>query len=138
MDNKIKILIVDDNPLIQHIVSMMLTKLGIRADFAANGQEALCSVENTPYDLVLMDILMPKMDGIEATRFIREKMSSGPKIIIVSDCDPDEYQELCYDAGADDFLAKPVTLMELRAAIGRNLSVILDELEINLPFELPA
>jgi len=100
----------------------MLKNLGIIADLAANGQEVLLALEKWPYEVVLMDIQMPVMDGIETTKLIREFWPHGPKIIVLSDSDPNIYQKLSYDAGANDFLAKPVTMLELKAAIERNLS----------------
>jgi len=71
---------------------------------------------------VLMDIEMPEMDGIEATRLIRERWSLGPKIIILTSLESDLCRDLCYDAGADDFINKPFRMDELDAAIGRSLS----------------
>lgn len=64
----------------------MLKKLGIRADSASNGLEAIAALEKKSYDLVLMDIQMPKMNGIEATRAIFERRPQRPRIVIVSDC----------------------------------------------------
>jgi len=122
IDNRIKILIADDNLVIQKVTLLMLKNLGIIADLAANGQEVLLALEKWPYEVVLMDIQMPVMDGIETTKLIREFWPHGPKIIVLSDSDPNIYQKLSYDAGANDFLAKPVTMLELKAAIERNLS----------------
>jgi CheY-like chemotaxis protein len=68
-----------------------------------------------------MDIQMPEMDGIEATRMIRKRWPLGPKIIVVTAFDPEMCRDLCIDAGADDFLNKPVKLDELGAAIDRNM-----------------
>ena len=67
--------------------------------------------------MVLMDIQMPEMDGIEATKIIRERWPHGPKIIVITDCDSNTYRELCFDAGANEFLAKPVMIEELTTAI---------------------
>jgi len=101
---------------------IMLRKLGLQAETAASGLQVLSALEERPYDLVLMDIEMPEMDGIEATKLIRERWSLGPKIIMLTSLDPDLCRELCYDAGADDFLNKPVRMEELDAAITRSLS----------------
>jgi len=122
IDNRIKILITDDNLVIQKVTLLMLKDLGIIADLAANGQEVLLALEKWPYEVVLMDIQMPVMDGIETTKLIREFWPHGPKIIVLSDSDPNIYQKLSYEAGANDFLAKPVTMLKLKAAIERNLS----------------
>jgi CheY-like chemotaxis protein len=133
VDNRIRILIADDNLVIQKVTLLMLKNLGIIADLAANGQEVLLALEKRPYEVVLMDIQMPVMDGIETTKLIREYWPHGPKIIVISDCDPNIYQKLSYEAGANDFLAKPVTMLELKAAIERNLSDIWDKSLIAQP-----
>ena len=116
------ILLAEDNPVNQKMALIMLRRLGLQADTAVNGREVLSAMEERPYDLVLMDIEMPEMDGIEATKLIRERWSLGPKIIMLTSLDPDLCRELCYDAGADDFLNKPVRMEELDAAITRSLS----------------
>jgi CheY-like chemotaxis protein len=122
IDNRIKILIADDNLVIQKVTLLMLKNLGIRADIAANSQEVLLALEKCPYEVVLMDIQMPVMDGIETTKLIHEYRPHGTKIIVLSDSDPNIYQKISYEAGANDFLAKPVTMLELKATIERNLS----------------
>jgi len=115
------ILLAEDNPLNQKIALIVLNKLGLRADTAENGLEVLVALEEHPYDLVLMDIQMPEMDGIEATRIIRKRWPQGPKIIVVTSIDGDTCRDLCFDAGADDFLNKPVKIEELGAAIERSM-----------------
>jgi CheY-like chemotaxis protein len=120
--NKLNILIADDDTVNQMVAIRMLRKLGIRAGIASNGIEAIRSLEIQPYDMVLMDIEMPEMNGIEATKIIRKRWPEGPKIIVVTDHDPDAYRDLCFDAGASEFLNKPINLEELAVAIERNLS----------------
>jgi CheY-like chemotaxis protein len=100
----------------------MLKRLGYGAEIVANGLEALQALENHLFDLVLMDVMMPVMDGIEATRIIRERWPQGPKIIVVTAA-LEAYRESCIEAGADDFIAKPVKMEELNAAIERNVGV---------------
>ena len=117
------ILLAEDNPVNQKMTLIVLKKLGLKADTANNGQEVLTAMTEHVYDLVLMDIQMPEMDGIEATRIIRERWTHGPKIIVVTSFEADMCRDLCYDAGADDFLNKPVRVDELGAAIERNLSI---------------
>jgi len=117
------ILLAEDNPVNQKMTLIVLKKLGLKADTANNGKEVLTAMSDHVYDLVLMDIQMPEMDGIEATRIIRERWSHGPKIIVVTSFEADMCRDLCYDAGADDFLNKPVRIDELGAAIKRNLSI---------------
>jgi CheY-like chemotaxis protein len=114
------IIIAEDDPVNQKVTLLMLRKLGIHAEAAANGLEVLQALERHHFDIVLMDIQMPEMDGIEATKIIRERWTYGPKIIVITDCDSNTYRELCFDAGANEFLAKPVMIEELTAAIEHN------------------
>jgi len=119
----LNILIAEDNPVNQKVAQLMLQRLGHRTDLAANGQEALQALEVRAYDLVLMDVQMPEMDGIEATRMIRSRWPQGPKIIAVTSFDPEFCREQCFSAGVDDFINKPITMNELDAAIDRNMSM---------------
>jgi CheY-like chemotaxis protein len=116
----LNILIAEDNPVNQKMALIVLKKLGLEADTAKNGREVLVALEDHHYDLVLMDIQMPEMDGIQATKIIRERWSQGPKIIVVTSFEAEMCRDLCYNAGADDFLSKPVKIDELGAAIERN------------------
>lgn len=120
----LNILLAEDNPVNRKVALIALKKLGLKADTAENGQEVLLALEEHHYDLVLMDIQMPEMDGIEATRIIRKRWSQGPKIIVVTSFEAEMCRDLCYDAGADDYLNKPVKMDELGAAIERNLGGI--------------
>jgi CheY-like chemotaxis protein len=119
----LNILIAEDNPVNQKVAQLMLQRLGHRADLAANGQEVLRAMENRAYDLVLMDIQMPEMDGIEATKHIRCRWQQGPKIIAITSFDPEFCREQCFSAGVDDFINKPIRMNELDAAIDRNMSL---------------
>ncbi|HNY33747.1 MULTISPECIES: response regulator [Methanothrix] len=119
----LNILIAEDNPVNQKVAQLMLQRLGHRTDLAANGQEVLRALENQSCDLVLMDIQMPKMDGIEATRLIRSRWPQGPKIIAITSFDPEFCREQCFSAGVDDFINKPIRMNELDAAIDRNMSL---------------
>jgi CheY-like chemotaxis protein len=110
-----KILLVDDVEVNRKVASLMLKKLGYQADFAANGIEAIEALKHMSYDIVLMDIQMPVMDGLEATKIIREKWLNGPKIIIITALT--YCRDACLDAGADDFLNKPLGIEMLREAI---------------------
>jgi CheY-like chemotaxis protein len=99
---------------------LLLQKLGYRADVAANGVEALEALERQSYDVVLMDVEMPEMDGLEATRRIRRKSPAdrGPHIIAVTANALQGERELCLQAGMDDYLTKPIRTDELIAALG--------------------
>ena len=119
----LNILIAEDNPVNQKVTQLMLQRIGHRADLAANGQEVLRAMENRAYDLVLMDIQMPDMDGIEATKHIRSRWQQGPKIIAITSFDPEFCREQCFSAGVDDFINKPIRMNELDAAIDRNMSL---------------
>lgn len=120
----LNILLAEDNPVNRKVTLIALKKLGLKADTAENGQEVLVALEEHHYDLVLMDIQMPEMDGIEATKIIRKRWSQGPKIIVVTSIEAEKGRDLCYDAGADDYLNKPVNMYELGAAIERNMGEI--------------
>ncbi len=118
-ETALSILLAEDNPVNRKIALIVLKKLGYKADTATNGKEVLMALEDHSYDLVLMDIQMPEMDGIEATRIIRKRWPHGPKIIVVTAFDA--CRDLCLNIGADDFLSKPVRIDELGAAIERNM-----------------
>ena len=105
----------DDSDVNLKVASLMLKKLGHHADLATNGIEAVEALERKPYDIVLMDIQMPKMDGFEATKIIRQKRDKRPKIIITTALAIS--RDTCLKAGADEFLTKPLRIEELRASI---------------------
>jgi CheY-like chemotaxis protein len=118
----LNILLAEDNPISQKMAQIVLRKLGMKADLAKNGLEVLTALEERSYDLVLMDIQMPEMDGIEATRVIRKRWPQGPKIIVITSLEQDLIGDLCHDAGADDLIRKPYRMDELDAAIERSLA----------------
>ena len=113
----LKILLVDDSLMDQMIAGEMLRKLGHEVDVAGNGAEAMQAVEHKYYDLLIMDVQMPEMDGIQAARLIRNCYGELFKIIFATGSPPNIYREMCFDAGGDDFLTKPLTIGRLRAAI---------------------
>ncbi len=116
----LRILLAEDNPVNQAVVLRMLGKLGYEADAVINGQEVLQALEGKPYDVVLMDVQMPQMDGLEATRRIRQRWSAGPKIIAITAHALEGDRELCIDSGMDDYIPKPVKLDDLKAALDRS------------------
>jgi len=115
----LSILLVDDEEVNLKIASMMLKKLGYQADLATNGIEAIRALENWFYDIVLMDIQMPEMNGLEAIKIIRQRWHHGITIIAVTSLS--SYREVCLEAGADDFLIKPVRTERLKESIESNI-----------------
>lgn len=118
----LRILLVEDNTFNQMIALRLLTKLGYQADCAVNGFEVLKALELKPYDVILMDIQMPEMDGLEATRRIRLIEKDGDsankiKIIAMTANAMKEDREKCLLMGMDDFISKPVRIEDLRTAL---------------------
>jgi CheY-like chemotaxis protein/HPt (histidine-containing phosphotransfer) domain-containing protein len=101
------------------VVSLFLEKLGYSADVVANGLEAVQAVARQAYDVVLMDVQMPEMDGFEATRIIREQHRPGPRIVAVTANALAGDEQRCRASGMDDYITKPIDLLELRAALQR-------------------
>ncbi len=95
--------------------------MGYRADVAANGLEAIQAIERQPYDLVLMDVQMPEMDGLEATRQICSRWQSAerPRIIAMTANAMQGDREMCLEAGMDDYLSKPIRVEELVGTLNR-------------------
>src|SRR6185369_3918235 len=117
----LRILLAEDNAVNQKVALRILDSLGYRADVASDGLEALEALERQPYDVVLMDVQMPKLDGLDASRRICERWppESRPRIIAMTANAMNEDREACFAAGMDDYLAKPVRSEELAAALGR-------------------
>jgi PAS domain S-box-containing protein len=115
----LEILIAEDNAVNQRLALLMLDRLGYRADVVSNGAEALEALERRRYDVVLMDVQMPEVDGLEATRRIHERWAlSRPRIIAVTAGAMSEERDRCLAAGMDDYLSKPIRIEELSAALG--------------------
>jgi signal transduction histidine kinase len=118
LDHHLSILLAEDNLVNQMVTQRMLSKLGCRADIASNGIEVLRALERQSYDIVIMDVLMPEMDGLEATREIRLRWpESGPKIIAMTASVLKGDRETCLAAGMDDYISKPTKLVELKSAL---------------------
>ncbi|MEI7893244.1 MAG: PAS domain S-box protein [Myxococcales bacterium] len=121
-----RVLLVEDNITNQQVGMAILGKLGLRADVVANGAEALEALRTLPYDLVLMDVQMPVMDGLEATRNLRSAASrvlnrSIPVIAMTAQAMQGD-RETCLEAGMDDFLTKPIAPGPLAKVLSRWLS----------------
>ncbi len=119
------ILLVEDNAVNQKVAMRILQKLGYRADIAGNGQQALQALRNYPYDVVLMDVQMPEMDGLEATRIIRSHPGRQPYIIAMTAHAMKGDREECLASGMDDYISKPVRIEDLCKAIERSLPAII-------------
>ena len=115
------ILVAEDNVVNRRVVQLMLEKLGYQADMVGSGLDAVNRSNSNPYDVILMDVRMPGMDGMEASRRIRAELPrhAQPCIIALTANAMQEDHEACLRAGMDDFLAKPVQLRELGAALER-------------------
>jgi CheY-like chemotaxis protein/HPt (histidine-containing phosphotransfer) domain-containing protein len=121
-----RILLVEDNIINQKVAQGILAQLGYRADVAANGLEALQALEMIDYDLVLMDCLMPEMDGFEATVMIRSPDSkvlnrNVPIIAMTANAMKGD-REKCLESGMNDYLSKPVKIDELAEMLGKWLA----------------
>jgi len=120
----LRILVAEDNRINVMLATSLLSKLGHRIDTVANGREAIEALTRAPYDLVLMDVQMPEMDGLEATRRIRHAESTGRRrdrmpIIALTASTLEGDRQVCIEAGMDDFLAKPLNPEALRAILAR-------------------
>ncbi len=119
--SSLRILLAEDNAMNQKVALRLLERLGYRADVVWNGLEAVAALEGELYDVVLMDVQMPELDGLDASRRICERWpgDSRPRIIAMTANALPEDREACFAAGMDDYLAKPIRSDELTAALKR-------------------
>jgi CheY-like chemotaxis protein len=121
----LRILLAEDNPVNQQVALHLLQRMGYRADVAGNGLEVLEALQRQPYDVVLMDVQMPEMDGLEASRRIRQAwsdldgdtQSQRPRIIAMTANAMVGDREMCIEAGMDDYISKPIRIEELVEAL---------------------
>jgi signal transduction histidine kinase/DNA-binding response OmpR family regulator len=140
----LRILLAEDNTVNQRLALLLLERLGYRADLASNGIEVIEALHRQTYDLILMDVQMPEMDGLEATRYIVKNypLNKRPRIVAMTANAMESDRQECLDAGMDDYLAKPVRVRELQAVLQNTgqISAAVEEgffknsSEKNLPF----
>ena len=122
------ILVAEDNLINQKLILHILSRLGYRVTMKENGQDAIDEVSRNQYDMVLMDVQMPEMDGLEATRIIRRTALTQPVIIALTANAMQGDQEECLRAGMNDYLSKPLKLEELVAMLEKWYGRLEDEL----------
>jgi GAF domain-containing protein/CheY-like chemotaxis protein len=117
----LRILLAEDNVVNQKLAMRLLQQMGYRADLASNGLEAVESVGRQAYDVVLMDVQMPEMDGLEASRRITSRWPKGerPRIVAMTANAMQGDREMCLDAGMDDYLTKPIRVERLVEALNQ-------------------
>jgi CheY-like chemotaxis protein len=115
----LRILVADDNSVNQLIARGFLRKFGYQIDMVTNGLEVIASLERQPYDLIFMDVQMPEMDGLEASRKIRIQYGNGgaPRIIAMTANAMLGDRETCLQSGMDDYISKPISLQAVRTAL---------------------
>jgi CheY-like chemotaxis protein len=115
----LRILLAEDNVVNQKLALRLLSRMGYEPDIAANGLEAIEAVERQRYDLILMDVQMPELDGLDATRRIVERMPTErrPWIVAMTANAMDGDRERCLEAGMNGYISKPIRVGELVAAI---------------------
>jgi CheY-like chemotaxis protein len=119
-NSPVRVLVADDEPANQRAVALMLERLGHRVDTVDDGEQAVTAILTGDYDLVLMDVQMPHVDGLAATRAARShRPGNRPRIVAVTAEATDDSRRACLLAGMDDFLSKPVALADLAAALAR-------------------
>lgn len=116
-NQSLRILVVEDKPVNQKVIQLMLDKLGHQTTLAHNGLQAIAKFEENLFDIILMDVQMPEMDGITATKVLRERFSIIPPVIGLSANSMEGDAEKYISLGFDNYLTKPVTLVQLNDKI---------------------
>jgi CheY-like chemotaxis protein len=119
----LRLLLADDNAVNQKVASMLLLRLGYRADVAGNGVEVMRALQSKTYDLIFLDVQMPEMDGYETARRVTEQWAATPaarpRMIAMTGNAMQGDRERCLEAGMDDYISKPVRVDELRDMLER-------------------
>ncbi|OJV25730.1 MAG: hypothetical protein BGO12_11180 [Verrucomicrobia bacterium 61-8] len=117
----LRILVAEDNPVNQRVTQLMLNRIGYEATIVANGIEVLQMLEKFPFDVVLLDVQMPEMDGLQAAREIRKRTTPEfhPWLIALTANAEESDRTACLEAGMDDYMSKPVGLESLKNALSR-------------------
>jgi CheY-like chemotaxis protein len=120
-----RILLAEDNAVNRKVAQRLLSNMGYTADMAENGLEAIAALEAKEFDLVLMDVQMPELDGLEATRRIRSRWPDRPVHIVAMTANAmSGDRELCLAAGMNDYVSKPIRPPELAEALARTPSAV--------------
>jgi signal transduction histidine kinase/DNA-binding response OmpR family regulator len=124
----LRILLAEDIPVNQDLMVTILGRLGYQVDVAANGLQALGALDQRTYDVVLMDVQMPEMDGLEASRRIRAHFPEAvrPRVVALTANAMREDRELCFAAGMNDYLSKPVQVRQLKEVLERTAAWVAD------------
>ena len=125
--SSLQILLAEDNPVNQKVAIRVLDHLGYKADVVNNGLEVIQAIADKSYDLILMDIQMPEMDGLEASKYIRQQELAlqRPQLAIVAmtaNATADD-QHRCSDAGMSDYISKPIQIDKLRTILQKYKSL---------------
>jgi CheY-like chemotaxis protein/HPt (histidine-containing phosphotransfer) domain-containing protein len=122
--NPLRVLVAEDNAVNQKVALALLARLGYRADVAGDGFEALSALERQPYDVILLDVHMPRLDGLETAREVcaRWPVTERPRLIAMTADALEGDRERCLDAGMSDYVSKPVRIEELADALARSVA----------------
>ena len=126
LKNPLSILLAEDNLINQKLATRVLNKLGYSLDIANHGVEAVGMLQKKDYDLILMDILMPEMDGLEATKVIRSGSNYQPQIVAMTANAMPEDRETCISAGMNEYITKPIKLDELMRILENSANIAKD------------
>jgi CheY-like chemotaxis protein len=130
LKDSIRILVVEDNPVNQKHTALLLKSWGFRHDICANGKDAIRNIRVNKYDLILMDVEMPEMDGYETTVFIRNKLKLGLPIIATTAKVTEQDREKCLTTGMNDYIPKPINAEQLYNLVTNYLfSTVVENIE---------